>query len=264
MTNTVDTERMPAHTAPATLPAIHPLPFISEDKNSKSLHFSIDQLQSRMSTRHPEALELDYTRTMMGFLLLNQKPRHIAMVGLGGGSLAKFCHRNLPDSRITVVEINPHVIALRQDFGVPEDSERFKVIEADGADFVRDAEPEFDVLLVDGYDQQGQPPQLGSQQFYENCSSVLTDQGILAVNLHAHHANYDLYLDRINRSFDGNTAEVPANKDGNMIVFAGKNRLISTYGIRKKTDLDAFATEDLRSLKSEFQKIARTWQNPPN
>jgi hypothetical protein len=27
-------------------------------------------------------------------------------IGLGGGSLAKFCYRHLPNSRITVVEIN--------------------------------------------------------------------------------------------------------------------------------------------------------------
>jgi spermidine synthase len=260
LTDTVDTEQMPEN---AALQAIHPLPFISEDKNSKSLHFSIDQLQSRMNIRQPEALELDYTRIMMGFLLLNQQPKHIAMIGLGGGSLAKFCHRNLPDTQITVVEINPHVIAIRQDFLVPEDSERFKVIEADGADFVRDADPDFDVLLVDGYDQQGQPPQLGSQQFYENCCGVLTDQGILVVNLHAHHANYDLYIDRINRSFDGNTGEVPANKEGNTVVFAAKNRVISAHGARKKSDLDAFATEDLKALKSVFQKISQTWQNPP-
>jgi len=111
-----------------------------------------------MCTSRPDELELDYTKIMMGFLLLNHRPRHIAMIGLGGGSLAKFCYRNLPDTRITVLEINPHVIALRQEFLVPDDNERFQVIEADGADFVRDADPEFDVLLVDGYDPQGQAP----------------------------------------------------------------------------------------------------------
>ena len=46
---------------------------------------------------------------MMGFLLFKPEPGNIAMIGLGGGSLAKFCHRDLPRSRIQAIEINPHV-----------------------------------------------------------------------------------------------------------------------------------------------------------
>lgn len=226
------------------------------------MHFSIDQLQSSMCTSRPDELELDYTKTMMGFLLLNGQPRHIAMIGLGGGSLAKFCYRNLPETKITVVEINPHVIALRQEFLVPDDDERFKVIEADGADFVRDADAEFDVLLVDGYDQQGQAPQLGSQHFYENCSRVLTDQGVMAVNLHALHPTYELLLDRMARSFDSNLAEVTVNKDGNVIVFAGKNIPISARGGRGNLPADHAGGGELKSLKAVFQQIAWAWQHP--
>jgi spermidine synthase len=227
---------MSAHSESASFP--HRVPFIHEEKNSKSLHFSIDQLQSKMCNSRPDDLELDYTRTMMNFLRLNRSPRHIAMIGLGGGSLAKFCYRQLPTTKITVVEINPHVIALRKEFSVPDDNERFQVIEADGADFVRDAETGFDVLLVDGYDHQGQPPELGSQRFYENCCRVLTDQGVMAVNLHGYHPLYELLVDRIGRSFDSNTAEVAANKDGNVIVFAGKNIPISAHLLRGTVDFD--------------------------
>jgi spermidine synthase len=214
------------------------VPFIYEEANSKSLHFSIDQLQSKMRNSQPDALELDYTKTMMGFLRLNRRPRHIAMIGLGGGSLAKFCYRHLPETEITVVEINPHVIALRKEFLVPDDDERFHVIEADGADFVHDAESEFDVLLVDGYDHQGQPAELGSQHFYEDCHRVLTDQGIMAVNLHGYHPLYELLVGRINRSFSGNTTEVAANRDGNVVVFTGKNIPISAHLLRGSIDFD--------------------------
>jgi spermidine synthase len=97
-------------------------------------------------------LEIDYTRTMMGFLLLNPSPRTIAMVGLGGGSLVKFCRSHLRSVRMTVVENNPAVIALRKDFGIPDDDERLCVIADDGADFVRNSVLGVDVLLVDGFD----------------------------------------------------------------------------------------------------------------
>jgi hypothetical protein len=52
------------------------------------------------------ALELEYTRGMMAFLLFQRMPRDIALIGLGGGSLAKYIHRHLPDSRLTALEIN--------------------------------------------------------------------------------------------------------------------------------------------------------------
>jgi spermidine synthase len=210
----------------------HVIPFVYSDDNKRSLHFSIHQLQSKMSVGKPDELEVDYTKTMMGFLVLNRQPRHIAMIGLGGGSLAKFCYRNLPHTKITVVEINPHVIALRDQFLVPADDDRFKVIEADGADFVREAEPDVDVLLVDGFDHQGQPGQLCSQAFYDNCHRLLTDKAVMAVNLHNDHPLFGVFVDRINRSFESNAAEVAANRDGNVIIFAGKGIAVSAHLLR--------------------------------
>jgi spermidine synthase len=44
-------------------------PFVREDGASKSLHFTLGELQSRMLVNQPSRLDVDYTRTMMGFLL---------------------------------------------------------------------------------------------------------------------------------------------------------------------------------------------------
>jgi len=55
----------------------------------------------------PDTLELHYTRTMMSFLLFSPQPRRALMIGLGGGSIAKFMRRFMPDTQLTVVEIRP-------------------------------------------------------------------------------------------------------------------------------------------------------------
>jgi spermidine synthase len=174
------------------------------------------------------------------------------MIGLGGGSLAKFCYRSLPETQITVVEINPHVIALRRDFMVPDDNERFKVMEANGADFVRDTDTKFDVLLVDGYDHQGQPAELCSQSFYENCRRVLANQGVMAVNLHEGHSLYEVFIDRMVRSFDENIVEVVGNKVGNIIVFAGNNIPLSPHALRSNIHSASFSWMQRRSLTTAF------------
>src|SRR5690349_9988184 len=103
-------------------------PFVVQDGNSRSLHFTMGETQSSMRLDRPDELRIDYTRTMMGFLLLNPRPRNITMIGLGGGSLVKFCRRYLPAAAVTVVENNPGVIALRKDFGIPDDGAGLRVI----------------------------------------------------------------------------------------------------------------------------------------
>src|SRR5438128_11851544 len=85
-------------------------PFIYQKKNSASLHFGICAVQSEMRVDSSDELVLGYTQTMMGFLLFNTDPESIAMIGLGGGSLPKYCYRYLPQASIVVVWEDPDVI----------------------------------------------------------------------------------------------------------------------------------------------------------
>ncbi|CAM3746441.1 fused MFS/spermidine synthase [Polaromonas hydrogenivorans] len=233
-------------------------PFVLDDGASKSLHFTRGELQSRMLTHSPWRLEVDYTRTMMGFLLFNPAPAHIGMIGLGGGSIAKFCHRFLPASRMTVLEINPYVLALRQDFQVPDDDERFQVIAADGAMYLRTESPQFDVLLVDGFDHEGQPAALCTQRFYDDCFAALPAGGVLAVNLHYEHPDYPLLLARISRSFSGNAVEIITAEQSNSIVFARKGPPISPRALSLPASLARLDAEARAQLKPELARML--WQ----
>ncbi len=94
------------------------------------------------------------------------------MVGLGGGSLAKYCLRTLPETRFTAVEINPAVIALRDRFDIPPDDDRFRVVWQTVRTTCVTAEDAPDVLLVDGFVAAGLPPRLGSADFYADCCCV--------------------------------------------------------------------------------------------
>lgn len=200
----------------------HVKPYVHETLDCRSLHFSIAEIQSRMRLLQPDALALEYTRTMMGWLLFVPQPERIAMIGLGGGSLAKFCHRHLPGAALVVVEINPHVIALRDAFQVPPDGARFRVVEADGGRFVRETDSRFDVLMVDAFDAHGMPAALGSRRFYDDCLDVLCPGGVLVVNLHAGHRHCPVYADRIRRSFGDNVLRVDDRDGSNSVIFASK------------------------------------------
>jgi spermidine synthase len=165
---------------------------------------------------------------MMGFLLFNKRPRHIGTIGLGGGSIQKHCHRYLPYTNISVAEVSPEVIALRDQFYIPKDNLRFKVFCEDGADFVSRHSKEFDVLIVDGFDITGQPAQLCSQRFYDDCCSALTPNGVLVVNLSDR--GYGALLARMRQSFQNRVIVVGCDDGDNKIAFAGRGNAFAQSG----------------------------------
>lgn len=194
-------------------------PYVRRNRGYTSLQFTRRQTQSRMLAEEPDRLLIDYTRTMMGVLLLRPDPARIGMIGLGGGSQAKFCHRHLARARVEAVENNPHVVALRRRFGIPDDDARLRVVVDDGAAFVRRQRGRYDVLLVDGYDETGIPAMLSTQRFYDDCRDALADGGAMSVNLFSTDA--DMHLERIRRSFgDARVLVLGEAKMSNRVAFA--------------------------------------------
>ncbi|MBA5606294.1 fused MFS/spermidine synthase [Duganella sp. FT3S] len=205
-------------------PAVPPRrkPIVLTDGDTRTLLFGDGAIQSKMLLSRPQALTLAYTRAMMCFLLFVPRPRRILMVGLGGGSLAKFCHRYLSDADVTVVELDPEVIAVREQFAVPPDGPRFRVIHADAVDVIGRHEAAFDVLIVDGYDVSGMPPALGSAAFYANCLRALRPGGVLVANLHANDRDFPGVLRRLRTAFDGRVCGFRGMSYGNRVKFAVK------------------------------------------
>lgn len=207
--------------------AVTDLPRLHHNRQTVSLSLDTSLIQSVMLRDDPNELVLDYTRTMMGCLLLNPAPAHALMIGLGGGSIPKYCHAHLPGTDITVVEINPDVIALRNDFVIPADDERFRILCADGAAFVKEPPQRYDWIMVDGYDGQGLPEALCTRSFYQRCKAALTDAGLLILNLQADTTQCRQLTARLNKLFDGQVLVIESDEGGNEIILAGSARTMS-------------------------------------
>lgn len=212
---------------PVTLSGFE-IPVIQETALSKSMVFTDMDIQSRMSLSRPDELQFEYTRLMMAALLFHPQPQKILMVGLGGGSLVKFCHKHLACQHITAVEINPHVIALRQTFHIPDDDAHLSVVQRDAADFVTDTPEAFDLILIDGFDRHGLPEPLCSVKFYADCRERLTPQGLIVANLPRFSPYLQIYIDRIHSVFEATPIVIQAPGTTNCVVFAGKESALST------------------------------------
>jgi spermidine synthase len=199
-------------------------PLVRTEGDRRTLEFTPGDIQSEMRLSRPDALVLAYARAMMCFALFVPRPRHILMVGLGGGSMARFCYRHFPQARITVLELRADVIALREQFLVPPDGARFQVVHADAAEWMARAatvnKAIADVIVVDGFDEAGLPPALSSPAFYSDCRSLLLPGGVLAANVFTYDPRHDAVLDALAAAFDGRTCRLDKAAGNNRILFA--------------------------------------------
>ena len=158
-------------------------PYVIEDGGSRQLYFDMRFLQSAMSIQHPHKLLLAYTCHMMAFLLFQPNPGHIVIVGLGGGSLTRACYRQLPQTRITTIEIDEHVIALGELFEIPRSDERMRLLHADAIEYFAASDELADVVMVDACGKDGIAAAFCEAGFYQNLRDRLTANGIAAINL---------------------------------------------------------------------------------
>jgi len=194
---------------------------VSDARGVRSLHVGGEAIQSAMRLGDPFALYLDYTRCMMAFLLFHPEPRRALMIGLGGGSLAKFFFKKLRNTSIRVIELDPRVLAAaRQQFHLPPDDARFAVEIGDGAEALA---PECcDVLVVDAFHDEEHVPELASQAFYDAAYLALAEPGALVVNFMDDDRNLDANLQRLEAAFGGAVVAMKALYDPNVIAFALK------------------------------------------
>jgi spermidine synthase len=228
-------------------------PFIVDNGPRRFLHFGFDAIQSAMELSNPQRLALAYTRKMMAFLLFNRAPKRVLLIGLGGGSLAKFCYANLPDAHLTAVEANQDVISLRNEFGIPADDDRFCVINADGATHISESRRRKDVILADACDRKGTAANLGSVEFYRSARNRLSAAGIMVVNVCGDKDSTAAHLANLREAFDGELLLLEVHEDNNLIVFAFKSRRPDISARRIETS----ASDLKQRFRLDFPRFAR-------
>ncbi|MDR0439484.1 MAG: fused MFS/spermidine synthase [Candidatus Accumulibacter sp.] len=226
---------------------------ISESAGVRYLHFSADWIQGAMRISRPNALELAYTQEMMAGLLLRDPPwpQNALLIGLGAGSLAKFIYHKLPETKITVVEIDPQVeIIARLHFKLPDDPLRLRIAIGDGARFMLRGGERYDYILVDGFDKDGRAGVLDTLPFYQACRARLSTAGLLSVNLLGRNRGRELAAGkrRIAAAFDDRTAVFSSSggsanaialaRDGEPVDLAFEELLERATAIRRQTGLD--------------------------
>jgi spermidine synthase len=210
--------------APAALPEVH----FSDHGDIRYLHLDSEWIQGSMRMDAPFEIELEYVQRMMAWLLFVEPTsvarRHAMQLGLGAGSITKFCHRKLRMAHVTAIELNPQVIAAcRLWFKLPADDARLSVILGDAAEVAQHEHwaGRIDALQVDLYDQEAAAPVLDSEAFYRDCRHLLTEDGVMTVNLFGRRASFARSLGHITAAFGGDAVwAFKPTREGNTVVVA--------------------------------------------
>ena len=216
---------------------------LSEADGIRYLHLGTEWVQGSMRINAPFDIDLEYVQRMMAWLLFvppdSVAGRHAMQLGLGAAALTKFCYKKLRMT-CTAVEINPRVADVcRAWMRLPPEDERLRVVIADAAREIRQAEwlGTVDALQVDLYDAQAAAPVLDSPDFYADCRHLLTDEGCMTVNLFGRTASFERSLESIASAFGARAVwQFKPTREGNTVVLAQR-----TPSRPKRTELAARA-----------------------
>ena len=199
----------------------------SEFDGIRFLHLGTEWVQGSMLVVAPFDIELEYVQRMMAGLLFMEPgavaKKHAMQLGLGSAALTKFCYKKLR-MKTTAVELNPQVIAACQLwFKLPRDDARLSVIAADAAAEIQKLKHQgtVDLLHVDLYDHEAAGPVLDSDEFYAHCHDLLTDDGVMTVNLFGRNSSYRESLVKIASAFGPQAVwAFTPTREGNTVVLA--------------------------------------------
>ncbi|CNI79742.1 MULTISPECIES: polyamine aminopropyltransferase [Yersinia] len=116
-------------------------------------------------------------------LLAHGQAKKVLIIGGGDGAMLREVSRHKNIEQITMVEIDAGVVEFCRQY-LPNhsagayDDPRFKLVIADGVDFVNQTTEKFDVIISDCTDPIGPGESLFTSAFYEGCARSLNEGGI--------------------------------------------------------------------------------------
>jgi spermidine synthase len=131
----------------------------------------------------PVALFLPYSQLMVASLALAPEPKRGLILGHGGGSLAKWLAHRWPELDLDVVEFDPTVVRMAEEYFFYQAPPQHHVYVRDARVFLSSTRQRYDLIWVDAFARHMIPFHLTTVEFFAELRAHLEPNGILAVNL---------------------------------------------------------------------------------
>jgi spermidine synthase len=181
----------------------------------------------------PVALFLPYSQLMVASLALMPEPKRGLILGHGGGSLAKWLAYRWPELELDVVEFDPVVVRMAEEYFSYRPPPQHHVHVRDARVFLNSTDKVYDLIWVDAFARHMIPFHLTTVEFFAELRAHLSPNGILAVNLSSSGEGGDLLranavVQTMRRSFPNVESfavkgpwKSAQTRSANLIFFAG-------------------------------------------
>lgn len=188
--------------------------------------------QSGYSLEKPHSVVHEYIRIMMLVLGLTT-PRHVTLLGLGGGSLLRSLHHHLDKCEFHVVELRAKVFEVaKYYFDIPVDSRVTYTISDAKVQLRSTPDASTDIIFSDLYDAYFMSPIQTQKKFVSECYRVLNNDGWLVINFHQLPHERSIFFVTLTEHFP-NVFFCPGEL-GNYILFATKSAHIDVTDAMEK------------------------------
>ena len=218
--------------------------------------------QSCLDLDDPDRLIFPYARMMLSGLLVTPEPKRILMVGLGGGTLPKVFSALTPEATQDLVEIDEAVVTVAKRFFAFKPTAHMTVHVQDARVFLKRAAARgltWDYIMLDAFTGDYIPEHLMTQEFLEEVSAALTEDGVLVANTFASSALYDAETATYAAVFPA-LAEVRLDETLNRILVAQKRPFPSAEDRQAAADA---LRRPLRRFASDPLPLARNFNVAP-
>ncbi|MBN2328550.1 MAG: fused MFS/spermidine synthase [Candidatus Omnitrophica bacterium] len=160
--------------------------------------------QSVINLDNHDELKFAYTRAMfvaLGFL--EDMPKRVLFVGLGGGSMPRIFSKYCPDIQIDIAEIDPDVVNAAKEYFFFKPTNMMKVHAMDGRQYLKRNDVQYDLIFLDAYNNHSIPFHLTTREFFELVRRRLKPRGAAASNVWSPSSNeyFDSQINTIKSVF---------------------------------------------------------------
>jgi spermidine synthase len=221
---------------------------VAQDNRTGGVSYWQARDHQSVADRHGVSLA-EYIHALFG-LVLQKRPRHVLMIGCGGGTLATMLSR--VDVAVTLVDIDPASFEIaRRYFHMPQTVECHG---RDGAAFLRQQTVRYDAIILDAFCDEIIPPHLLKESFFRLVKVRLRRGGLFLVNIVVRDDD-DPTPDRIARAMRKTWRSVRLlDADGfenrNAVAVAGAVRALKRPRLRMKP------TTGVRALIKSLEQLS--------
>jgi spermidine synthase len=166
----------------------------NEKRQRYILNSKRDYIQGGIYIDNPDLLLFEYTQnSFISLAFLDWEPKDVLFVGLGSGSMPRYFHRYYPAAEVDVVELDPDILHVAEQYFSFQKTPGMKVHIQDGRMFIKRVKKQYDMIFLDAYKDDFIPFHLTTTEFLQEVKKKLKKGGVVVSNISSPFRNKFFY-----------------------------------------------------------------------